>query len=452
MLQVKWLMRDIGGTMSFFSEKIQVSFDGMLMSFTNALNLVDSRLTDHHKQVAYICYELAKSMDMDDDFTRKIVMLGLVHDMGAFREEERDRIVSFEVENVMEHAVTGYLLLKKISFYEPMSEAILYHHTHYMYGRNFEEVDPEIAMMAQLLFLADRVSVLAITSEQNVLAGVSGIMEAISDNAGELFNPTYVKWMLDFKGSDYFWLNLMTDNKDQIIQNIIKDSGENLDLETFKEFTKMFVYSIDFRSRYTATHSIGVATVAKELGKYCGLSDEEAQLLEIAGCFHDIGKLMIPFEILDKPGRLTYDEYKLIRQHPYYTQYILERIEGLTYIKDISSRHHEYVDGGGYPYGLNSKSLSMESKLMTVADIFTALTENRPYRDESSNEEVQNLFDKLVANDKVDAEIAKTVTLHCEALHKINRLVQNEVVEEFQAMTEEKERLIQFLESCEVVK
>lgn len=437
--------------MSFFSEKIQVSFDGMLMAFSNALNLVDSRLSDHHKQVAYICYELAKSMDMDEAFIKEIVMLGLVHDMGAFREEERDRMISFEVENVMEHAVTGYLLLKNISFYKPMAEAILYHHTHYMHGRNFERVDLEIAKMAQLLFLADRISVLVITSERNVLAAVPSIMEAIREGAGELFNPAYVKQMLALKGLDYFWLNLMTDSKDKIIQNVITDSGEKLDLETFKEFTKMFVYSIDFRSRYTATHSIGVATVAKALGKYCGMNEEEAQLLEIAGCFHDIGKLMIPYEILDKPGRLTYEEYKLIRQHPYYTQYILERIEGLTYIKEISSRHHETIDGGGYPYGLTNTSLSMESKLMTVADIFTALTENRPYRDESSNEEVRRLFEKLVTSGKVDDAIAATVTLHCEALHKINRLAQKEVVNEFMAMTKEKERLIKELKTVEVV-
>ena len=444
-------MRDIGGTMSFFSEKIQVSFDGMLMAFSNALNLVDSRLTDHHKQVAYICYELAKSMGMDQDFIRKLVMLGLVHDMGAFREAERDRMISFEVENVMEHAVVGYLLLKKISFYEPMAEAILYHHTHYMDGENFHEVDPEIAMMAQLLFLADRVSVLAITSEHNVLAGVANIMVAIEEGSGELFNPIYVERMLSLKGSDYFWLNLMSDNKDKIIQRIIIDSGENLDLATFKEFTKMFVYSIDFRSRYTATHSIGVSIVAKELGKYCGMNEEEAELLEIAGCFHDIGKLMVPFEILDKPGRLTYDEYKLIRQHPYYTQYILERIDGLDYINDISSRHHEFVDGGGYPYGLKNMALSTEAKLMTVADIFTALTENRPYRDEASNEEVGHLFDKLVASGKVDPDIAATVTLHCEELHKINRQVQKEVVAEFTAMTNEKERLMAHLKAIEVV-
>ena len=428
--------------MSFFNEKIHVSFEGMLMAFSDALNLVDERLTDHHKQVGYICYEFCRLLELDDDFTKKLVMLGLVHDIGAFREEERSRLLSFEVENVMDHAVTGYLLLRHISIYEDFAQAILYHHTHYRQGLNFTEVEQETAMMAQLIFLADRVSVLALTSQKNVLASVSDIIMTIESESGSLFNPTYVALLLKLKKYDFFWLNLMTDNKDRIIRDLIIRNEVDMTYKVFKDFTKMFVYSIDFRSRYTATHSMGVAAVAKALANLYGLDEGHAQMVEMAGYYHDIGKLMVPYEILDKPGPLTEDEYNLIKQHPYFTKYILERIEGMEFINEISSNHHEMADGQGYPYRLGDKELSLEAKLLTVADIFTALTENRPYREQASNDEIRNLFRQLVAQGKIEKTLADIAIKYSNELHKLNAQIQKRIIDEFDAIDAEREALI----------
>ncbi len=165
-------------------------------------------------------------------------------------------------------------------------------------------------------------------------------------------------------------------------------------------------------------------------------------MVEMAGYYHDIGKLMVPYEILDKPGPLSKDEYNLIKQHPYFTKYILERIEGMAYIKEISSNHHEMVDGEGYPYRLTDKELSFEAQLLTVADIFTALTEKRPYRDQASNQEIKGLFEKLVSRGKINGPIAKIATIHCNELHKLNDQVQREIIHEFDAISSDRETLI----------
>lgn len=435
--------------MSFFDEKIKVTFEDMLMGFSQALNLVDQRLTDHHFQVGYICVELAHALGLDQQTTKELVLLALVHDIGAFKESERTRMVSFEIENVEEHAITGYLLLRKIGFYKDIAEAIKYHHTYYRNGEGFEGIDAKVARMSQLIFLADRVSVLILTGNSNVLSRVDHIFQAVEDESGRLFNPVYVEALEGLRKCDYFWLNIITENKLRIIRACIDPNKHFIDYKTFMDFTRMFIYSIDFRSRYTVTHSTGVAMVAKELAILCGMEEEEADIMEIAGYYHDIGKLMIPYEILDKPDKLSRVEYDLIRQHPYYTYYILDSIEGLSYIKEIAAYHHEMIDGQGYPFRLTVDQLSLECKILTVADIVTALTENRPYRQEATLIELSDVLEALVDQGKIDRHIARVAITFCDQLHEINRLSQSEVVASFEQMEREKARLLQ--EMCPVM-
>lgn len=428
--------------MSFFDEKIRVTFEDMLLAFSDALNLVDKRLTDHHAQVAYICYELGHVLGFNERTIKEVVMLALVHDIGAFKEEERNRMVSFEVENVEEHSVTGYLLLKEISFYADVAEVIRYHHRYYLNGLGFENIDIKIARLSQLIFLADRVSVLVLTGQSNVLSMVEGIYHTIESEKGRLFNPTYVEALKELRDYDFFWLNMITDNKKSIIRECVAKEKEAVDYDTFMQFTKMFIYSIDFRSRYSATHSIGVATVAKELAIICGMSEDKADIMEIAGYYHDIGKLMIPFEILDKPEKLSLDEYNLVKQHPYYTYHILDSIKGLSHIRDIAAYHHELADGQGYPFRLKVDKLSTESKLLTVADIFTAMTEKRPYRDVVNEEALTKLLTELVDLGKIDRYIARAAIKHCYELYKVNKSSQLAMLERFDRMEKEKEFIL----------
>lgn len=428
--------------MSFFDEKIHVSFEDMLIAFSEALNLVDARLTDHHSQVAYICYELGHVLDLDKETIKELVMLALVHDIGAFKEQERNRMVSFEVENVEEHAITGYLLLREISFYHDIAEAIKYHHTYYHNGEGFKGISPKVAMLSQLIFLADRVSVLVLTGHSNVLSRVEGIFEAVEAEKGRLFNPVFVDALENLRKFDYFWLNIITDNKKHIIHDCVVLNKQSIDYQTFMDFTKMFIYSIDFRSRYTATHSIGVAAVAKELAIICGMPEDQADLLEIAGYYHDIGKLMIPYEILNKPDKLTVDEYNLIRQHPYYTYHILDSIEGLSYIREIASYHHETTDGEGYPFRLKDDRLSLESKILTVADIFTALTETRPYRKKVNRMKLSEVLESLVNKGKIDRHITRAAMGYCDELYELNKESQLEVLASFDKLAIEKSQLL----------
>lgn len=116
-------------------------------------------------------------------------------------------------------------------------------------------------------------------------------------------------------------------------------------------------------------------------------------------------------------------------------------------VKNIAASHHEMTDGEGYPYRLEMTELTDEAMLLTIADIFTALSEKRPYRDGSTVEEIRRLFTQLAKNNKINEDMAETAIKYCSELHQLNMVVQSEMNDEFETITAEREHLRKFLES-----
>ena len=110
--------------------------------------------------------------------------------------------------------------------------------------------------------------------------------------------------------------------------------------------------------------------------------------MEIAGNLHDVGKLVVPRSILEKNGKLDDEEFSIIREHPYYTRLIFMDIEGFEDIADWAGFHHEKLNGHGYPFHFGREELDLGSRIMAVADIFSAITEDRPYRKSMEKEQV----------------------------------------------------------------
>lgn len=141
-----------------------------------------------------------------------------------------------------------------------------------------------------------------------------------------------------------------------------------------------FARVIDAKSPYTARHSSGVARWAVLVGTELGLEAEGLRDLRRAGLLHDIGKLAVSNRILDKPGPLSPDEIAVVKQHPRHTQQILERVAGFRGIVETAASHHERLDGSGYHRGLTAAELSRPARILAVADVYEALTADRPYR------------------------------------------------------------------------
>lgn len=144
-----------------------------------------------------------------------------------------------------------------------------------------------------------------------------------------------------------------------------------------------FAEVVENKSEQTGKHVKRVAEYSKVIAKELGFSEEKAEQLKMASMMHDIGKLLVPSEILEKPARLTDDEFMEIKKHPVYGVKLLKDVDGevLSLAKEIAHEHHERVDGHGYPDGLDVSTISIESKIVAVADVYDALTSKRSYKE-----------------------------------------------------------------------
>jgi putative nucleotidyltransferase with HDIG domain len=138
--------------------------------------------------------------------------------------------------------------------------------------------------------------------------------------------------------------------------------------------------TIDAKSPWTAGHSERVTALAVEIGVKLGLGPKELEVLHRGGLLHDIGKIGIPAAVLDKAGHLTEQEIAIMREHPRKGARILEPIPAYAEVIPIVLQHHEWFDGTGYPDGLAGEEISLGGRIFAVADVFDALTSDRPYR------------------------------------------------------------------------
>jgi putative nucleotidyltransferase with HDIG domain len=160
---------------------------------------------------------------------------------------------------------------------------------------------------------------------------------------------------------------------------------------------------VDAKSSFTFRHSLGVTQVAIEMARVLGLSKERTRLVHRAALLHDLGKLRVPNSILDKPSELTREEWGVVREHPNLTREILSRIGPFAELAAIAGAHHEKLDGSGYPNGLKGKDLPIEARIISIADIYGAMTEDRPYRSGLTPEQALHNISREVPH-KLDAQ------------------------------------------------
>jgi len=194
------------------------------------------------------------------------------------------------------------------------------------------------------------------------------------------FDPSLVDCFLSI-ADDTFWTTLASTNlAEQIIQLEPAQFQVTLDEDYIDEIAAAFGQVVDSKSPFTAGHSNRVALITELLAKELGYSEERRRWLKRAALLHDVGKLGISNSILDKPGKLTDEEFTTIKLHPGFTGEILSRISAFTGLADVAQAHHERMDGKGYPLGLQGDQITLDTRIITTADIFDAITADRPYR------------------------------------------------------------------------
>ncbi len=171
------------------------------------------------------------------------------------------------------------------------------------------------------------------------------------------------------------------------------------------EFLEAFIYSMETRDVYTKGHSQRVALISKIIAKELGFDENKQDEIYKAGLLHDIGKIGIPDNILLKPGKLTQNEYQIVKYHALFSYEIVSKIAQFRTMAKYIRQHHERCDGSGYPDGLTCKDIAIEARILSIADVYDALTSKRAYRDKMSPQEAIN----IIKQEPLDQDIVSKV-------------------------------------------
>lgn len=233
----------------------------------------------------------------------------------------------------------------------------------------------EIPLLGRIACLAQTVEVYFSTF------GLVAALDLARERSGKWFDPDLVAALLSFKSDLTFWGDLdQSDVRASLAACEPPSERLYVDEARLDAIAEGFADVIDAKSPWTFRHSYGVADATVGILRQLGYSEERTRVWRRAALLHDIGKLGVSNLILDKPGGLTEDEFAQMRRHADYTRRILNFVPCFRSFANEAAAHHEKLDGSGYSLGLTGEQLSQEAKALCVADIFDALSANRPYR------------------------------------------------------------------------
>lgn len=384
----------------------KISAYEILMCFSSALDLISPLVAGHQIRVAYIALKLAQEMKLDKNDTDLLVIAACIHDIGATTVKQRNDIIDPNYESDGTHEKVGYYYTNESKMFSNVSKIIRHHHQDWDYSKGCIVDGEKIPEVTHILHLADRIDTY-IDKDSYILHQVDKIVNEVVEKKDSKFKPELVDVLIRLSKNEAFWLDIVSKG---IESKLFKEANlpkVMLDLDGIYDITSWFSDIIDFRSRFTSVHSKGVAISAQKIGEYMGLSKKDQKILNISGYLHDLGKLAVPNKILEKNGKLDKYEFEVVRCHTYHTYYVLSRIKGLKYITKYAAYHHERIDGNGYPFHVKGRQIPIGSRIVAVADVFTAIAEDRPYRIGMTRKQIFDIMAQKGDNKALDKEIVK---------------------------------------------
>ncbi len=419
----------------FFSEGIPIS--SIVESFSQVIDFVDPSARNHHLRVALIASAIAREYGLSHEEISQICLASCFHDIGIFSLHEKIATLEFQphISDINRHGELGYYLLKDIPKFNYIAKMIRYHHVKweiYPYDKGQEE---EIPFGCYIIHLADRIEV---SIRRNMSRfGVNKekeVVEMMEREAGKTFMPELVEVFKAISSRLGFWLDIEYAELEALVRENLPVA--TLGLRDMLVFGTVFSRVIDYRSPFTAVHSIGVSSVGTKLAEIYEFSPLELKLMTLAGLLHDIGKLAVPSEILEKPGRLDPEEWVVMKSHAYYSFRILEKLKGLRVVNFWGSLHHERLNGSGYPFKLKEDTLLLGSKILAIADVYTAISEDRPYRKGMNKRESMKVLKEMASSGVLDPSIVKRACEHIDELNEVRKMAQEKAHQKYEETVE----------------
>lgn len=419
----------------------QISSKNMAGIVCRTLNHVDERLVDHGIRVAYIVLKMLEAEGISDQKRiRDLCFLTMVHDVGAYKTEEINDMVQFETGNVWNHSIYGYLFLKYLSPFSELSSVILFHHTDYEKLIRIPDLQSDIIKWAQIVNLADRMDVCMQTGE---VKDITNFLERFREKK---FSSEVVDLFLNVEKKDHVLENLRSNHEEKL--NISKEVFMSLGNPSYAKeeidtYLKMIVYAIDFRSPFTVIHTITTTSISRELAVLMDLDENQVTQIYYGALLHDLGKIGIPVEILEYPGKLSPQAMKIMKTHVNITEEIMNgEIEPV--VAKVALRHHEKLDGSGYPRGLKSDDLTLSERIVAIADIVSALYGRRSYKEAFGKEKIVGILSEMKENGLLCYQTVDIMIKHFDEIMENVRNTCKPVLEVYDHMN------IEYTELCKI--
>lgn len=414
----------------------RLSMLDLITCLSNVIDLVSPTVVNHHSRVAYISLKLGEELGLPQPKQAQLAIAGLLHDIGALSLEERLESLKFDFSDSSRHPERGYYFLKVFDPLAHVAEHIRHHHTPWNYGEGITNNGEAIPFSSHILNLADRVAVL-IDRSKPILSQAADIRKKIEDRSGSLFVPEIVNAFCDLSTREYFWFDLASPATSiaMVVSESLSPQSVELSVTELIGLGNLIRRIIDFRAPFTASHSLRVASTAEALAGIARFSKREQNMIKVAGYIHDLGKLAVPGEILRKPGKLNESEFNVVKSHTFHSYRALEPLYELHTINQWASFHHERMDGQGYPFRYKGADLPLGSRIMSVADTFSALTEDRPYRPSMRCENAVQIVRNMAREGALDPDIVSILAQNAEEIYDICMTTGVSAMEDYEQLT-----------------
>lgn len=391
----------------------------VLISLIESIDMYNYLLRNHHSRTASIAYQLGLSYGLDKQRLSNLVLAASVHDIGALHIKERSQLLYIDAINPGPHEKLGAVMLSGFKPFNDICKIIRYHHINYSDIISGKVQKKEVPIECFFLHLADRIDVL-LTTTPDVSNLQEYVISSINMRFGKVFSPDLKKTFTPLTSSQEFWDNIDSSYFHEILFKSISGNECKIDEDDLDALAGVFAMIVDLKTPWTTYHSKSVSQLAQNIAKLYGMDKDSCHKLKLAGLLHDIGKVAIPTEVIEKPDLLNSIDYKIYKSHATYTSLILSKIPIFNDVAKWASAHHEMRDSSGYPLHVSDDEFSIEMDILAYSNIFSSLSEARPYREALPKDEILHTLKEYSAT-KLSNSIYKVIENNMDELYDMNK-------------------------------
>jgi len=392
---------------------VTVRIDSLIKSISTALDIVEGDLlgasTNHGKRIAVLCAKMGKVLGKNPEEITVLAICAMLHDNALTEYIHSERIGKKHDSAMKNHCEFGQRNVDALHFKTNVKNFILYHHERANGTGPFGIHEGEGPLEAELIAIADSIDA-AHHLQRLEPEKLPTIRNIIVKETGKFYSKIVAETMLEIL--DYPTLLSLKDNViKQTASEILSPWTVDIQTETIFGLASFIARIIDYKSVFTQKHSTQIANKTWFMGKYYKYEQQKLAELYLAASLHDLGKLAIPSNILEKSGKLSEGEFEIIKKHVHITLELLSDIEGFENICEWASNHHEKLDGSGYPFGKKAAELDFNSRLLACLDLYQAISEERPYHHGRNHEDTMQILYEMAGMGKIDKDITKDLDI-----------------------------------------